>query len=380
MMRWLAVSAAVVLSIAFEAAAQSPVDQNVAGNPGEPSANSPDAQAAPLAVAPAPANAAPLLTVDPPLEPVFVSNIPAVAQLLPDPVQLGEDATPPAAGKASRRKLAIVRDEATLALLQKLKLNSTAALVLDQEGGHLLYAKNGDEVRPIASITKLMTAMVVLDSGLPLDEKITILHGDGALTTRKTRLRPGVTLSRGEMLRLALMASENPAAAALARTYPGGTEVFVATMNAKARELGLLNTHFLDPVGLNPGNVSTPYDLALMVDAGYEYATIREFTTSGSHNLALPGKRRSTFASFYNSNRLVHSDSWQIGLSKTGYISEAGRCLVMQATIAAKPVIIVLLDSAGKISRVSDANRIRHWLEGTEDEMPAPRLHRKRRM
>jgi serine-type D-Ala-D-Ala endopeptidase (penicillin-binding protein 7) len=315
-----------------------------------------------------------------PLERVFVSNIPGVGQSLPEPVQLSETSTSPSPATTTHRKLAIVADASSADMLRKLRLSSTAAIVVDQEGGRLLYAKNGDEVRPIASITKLMTAMVVLDSGLPLDETITITTADaGVLTTRRSRLRPGVSLTRGEMLKLALMASENPAAAALARSYPGGTSVFVDVMNNKARELGMRNSHFLDPTGLNAGNVSTPYDLALMVDAGYEYPVIREFTTSGSHNLALANRRRPTLAAFYNSNRLVNSQQWQIGLSKTGYISEAGRCLVMQATIADKPVIIVLLDSSGKISRVTDANRIRHWLEGDELEVPA-RIHRKRRM
>jgi D-alanyl-D-alanine endopeptidase (penicillin-binding protein 7) len=315
-----------------------------------------------------------------PLERVFISNIPGVGQSLPEPVQLSETSTSPSPAKPAHRKLAFVPDASAADMLRKLRLSSTAALVVDQEGGRLLYAKNGDEVRPIASITKLMTAMVVLDSGLPLDETITITTADaGVLTTRRSRLRPGVSLTRGEMLKLALMASENPAAAALARTYPGGTSVFVDVMNDKARELGMRNSHFLDPTGLNAGNVSTPYDLALMVDAGYEYPVIREFTTSGSHNLSLANRRRHTLAAFFNSKRLVHSEQWQIGLSKSGNISEAGRCLVMQATIAAKPVIIVLLDSSGKISRVTDANRIRHWLEGDELDVPA-RIHRKRRM
>jgi D-alanyl-D-alanine endopeptidase (penicillin-binding protein 7) len=231
---------------------------------------------------------------------------------------------------------------------------------------------------PIASITKLMTAMVVLDSGLPLDELVAIEPADvDTLKGTRSRLNIGMILSRRELLKLALMASENRAAAALARSYPGGMQAFIPAMNQKAQELGMRDTRFLDATGLNPGNVSTAQDLAMMVNAGYQYALIREFTTSDSHRIALTDRRHRVVA-FRNSNGLVRSGHWEIGLSKTGYISEAGRCLVMQATIAAKPVIIVLLDSWGKLSRIADANRIKHWVEGLESAGPAVRVRKPR--
>jgi len=210
----------------------------------------------------------------------------------------------------------------------------------------------------------LMTAMVVLDSGLPLLESIEIDKSD--VDRRKgsrSKLRVGTTLMRAEMLKLALMASENRAAAALARNFPGGTEAFVAAMNQKAAELGMVNSHFEDPTGLTPDNVSTAEDLAKMVAAAHTYPLIREYTTSDSFKLESEDRRRHRLLSYVNSNRLVKSRQWDIGLSKTGYISEAGRCLVMQAMIADKPVIIVLLDSWGKLSRIADANRIKRWIE-----------------
>ena len=187
-----------------------------------------------------------------------------------------------------------------------------------------------------------------------------------------------MTLNRYELLKLALMASENRAAAALARTSPGGAQAFVPAMNQKAKDLGMRDTRFLDATGLNPGNVSTAQDLAIMVNAGYQYPLIREFTTSDTHRIALSGRRYHRVVAFRNSNGLVRSRQWEIGLSKTGYISEAGRCLVMQATIAAKPVIIVLLDSWGKLSRVGDANRIKRWLEGFEPGHPAVHTRKSR--
>jgi serine-type D-Ala-D-Ala endopeptidase (penicillin-binding protein 7) len=259
-------------------------------------------------------------------------------------------------------------DSAVAARQRDLKLRSAAALVLELGEGQLLYAKNTDAVMPIASITKLMTAMVVLDSGLPLDEAITIERTDvDFLKGTRSRLKVGMTLSRHELLKLALMASENRAAAALARTSPGGLQAFMH------------DTRFLDATGLNPRNVSTAQDLAIMVNAGYQYPLIREFTTSDSHRIALSGRRYQRVVAFRNSNGLVRSHQWDIGLSKTGYISEAGRCLVMQATIAAKPVIIVLLDSWGKLSRVGDANRIKRWLEGlAPSTTPAVHTHKPR--
>jgi len=240
-------------------------------------------------------------------------------------------------------------------------VKSVAALVIDQNSGGIIYEKNTDRIAPIASITKLMTAMVTLDAGLPLDE-IIVIDADDIDTIKHTnsRLRVGAGLSRGDLLQLALMSSENRAAAALGRTYPGGTHAFVEAMNRKAATLGMSHTHFIDPTGLSSDNVSTAVDLAKMVNAAYQYALIREFTTASSRNVQTVAGRNMQFR---NSNRLVKSSKWDIGLSKTGYISEAGRCLVMQAEIATRPIIIVLLDSWGKYTRLGDANRIKKWLE-----------------
>ena len=298
--------------------------------------------------------------------------------LPPLPEQPSPGATAIDAGGAG--KLAFIEPDSDVAARQReLKLRSAAALVLELGDGQLLYAKNTDAVMPIASITKLMTAIVVLDSGLPLDEPINIEPADvDTLKGTRSRLKVGMTLSRYELLKLALMASENRAAAALARSFPGGLRAFVPAMNQKARDLGMQDTRFLDATGLNPGNVSTAQDLAIMVNAGYQYPLIREFTTSDSHRIALSGRRYHRVVAFRNSNGLVRSRQWDIGLSKTGYISEAGRCLVMQATIAAKPVIIVLLDSWGKLSRVGDANRIKRWVEGLESGTAVVRIRKPR--
>ncbi|OGS92460.1 MAG: peptidase S11 [Gallionellales bacterium GWA2_60_18] len=244
------------------------------------------------------------------------------------------------------------------------KLRSAIALIYDQQTQLPLYAKNPDTLAPIASITKLMTAMVVLDAQLPMDEEIRIESADiDRLKGTKSRLRVGMTLTRGELLKLALMASENRAAAALARAYPGGYDAAIAAMNAKAVELGMQDTRFLDPTGLSSDNVSTAHDLVRMVAAAREYALIHQYTTSASHSV--PG-RRGREMRFVNTNPLVRSASWDIGVSKTGYISEAGRCLVMEATINERPVIIVLLDSWGKRTRIGDANRIKKWMESAE--------------
>ncbi|MEO8164685.1 MAG: D-alanyl-D-alanine endopeptidase [Betaproteobacteria bacterium] len=245
-----------------------------------------------------------------------------------------------------------------------LRLRSSAVLVVAQDSGEPLFAKNVDQIMPIASITKLMTAMVVLDSGLPLLESIDIDNSDiDRKKGSRSKLRVGTTLMRAEMLKLALMASENRAAASLARNFPGGTTAFVAAMNQKAAELGMDNSRFEDPTGLTPDNVSTAEDLAKMVAAAHTYPLIREYTTSDSFKIQSEDRRRHRLLSYVNSNRLIKSSKWDIGLSKTGYISEAGRCLVMQAMIADRPVIIVLLDSWGKLSRIADANRIKRWIE-----------------
>jgi D-alanyl-D-alanine endopeptidase (penicillin-binding protein 7) len=250
-----------------------------------------------------------------------------------------------------------------------LTLRSTSALVLDQAGQRVLYAKNVDWVVPIASITKLMAALVVLDSGLPLDEPIRITKDDrDGLKGTRSRLSIGMSVRRDDLLRLALMASENRAAAALSRAYPGGTPAFVAAMNHKAAELGMWSSRFVDGTGLSHGNVSNARDLARLVGAAHRYTLIREYTTDSQHTVQLANGHKMQFS---NSNRLVRSSSWEIGLSKTGYISEAGRCLVMQANIASTPVVIVLLDSYGYLSRLGDANRIKKWMESNSARSPA---------
>ena len=247
-------------------------------------------------------------------------------------------------------------------------LKSAAALVVDLDNGNTVYAKNTQSITPIASITKLMTAMVVLDAGLPLQEMVYVDHADyDSVKHTNSRLRAGTGLTRHDMLRLALMSSENRAAAALGRDYPGGSRAFVDAMNRKAAELGMWNTRFVDPTGLSSENVSTAEDLVRMVKAAYEYPLIREFTTTAAHEVATANGRPLQFS---NSNRLVKNPTWDIGLSKTGYISEAGRCLVMQARIAARSVVIVLLDSWGKYTRIGDANRIKKWLESTLARKP----------
>ncbi|MDH4181317.1 MAG: D-alanyl-D-alanine endopeptidase [Betaproteobacteria bacterium] len=244
----------------------------------------------------------------------------------------------------------------------KLQLASANALVRDAVTGQPIYAKAADEVTAIASLTKLMTAMVALDAGQPLDELISVGIDDfDYLKGTRSRLGLGTQLPRREMLRLALMSSENRAASAVARHYPGGLPAFVAAMNAKAVSLGLARTRFADPTGLSPRNVSTANDLATMVTAAAQYPLIREYSTTPSAFVEVDSTGR--IVGFNNSNRLVASGSWEILLQKTGYIREAGRCLVMLANVASKPVVIVLLDSVGKFTRLGDAERVKHWLE-----------------
>lgn len=247
---------------------------------------------------------------------------------------------------------------------EMLELGSSKALIINQETGETLYAKNTNTPTPIASVTKLMTAMVVLDAMLPLDEYLTVTNADiDTLKGTSSRLRIGTKLPRAELLRLALMASENRAASALGRNYPGGLPAFIKAMNHKAYELGMRDTHFVDPTGLNSGNISTAEDLVKLVRAAYEYDEIRQESTAISQEVLVNGRRNPT--NFVNTNALVRKGDWVIGLSKTGFISEAGRCLVMQAEIGGQQLIIVLLDSVGKLTRIGDANRIRKWIETT---------------
>ncbi len=239
-----------------------------------------------------------------------------------------------------------------------LDLNSSVALVVDQETSEVLFSKNDTAVLPIASLTKLMTGLVIADANLALDEQITITEED-ATVYRNSRLAVGTTLSRGEMMHLALMSSENRAANALGRTFPGGPEQFVRLMNAKARELGMRDTRYVEPTGLSSQNQSSARDLATLVSVAYERPILRSLSTSPSHQLEL-GHRT---LQYNNSNRLIRNPEWEIGLQKTGYISEAGRCLVMQAKVAGRKLIMVFLDSAGKLSRAQDAERVRRWVE-----------------
>jgi D-alanyl-D-alanine endopeptidase (penicillin-binding protein 7) len=252
-----------------------------------------------------------------------------------------------------------------------LKVRSHVALVFDEQTQRPIYDKHGQVVMPIASITKLMTAMVVLDAHLPMDQEITVDEDHlNKLKRAKSRLRIGTTLTRGEMLKLALMASENRAALALARSYPGGTAALVAAMNDKARALGMEDTQFFEPTGLDSDNVSTAWDLVKMVAAAGRYTLIHQYTTTATLSVDNLNGRTMRFG---NTNPLVRNASWDIGLSKTGFINEAGQCLVMQATIKNRPVIIVLLDSWGKRTRVGDANRIRQWMERAPLRFAEPR-------
>lgn len=246
-------------------------------------------------------------------------------------------------------------------------LRSNVAYVVDQNTSESLFDKNSRSVVPIASITKLMTAMVVLDANLPLTDQIEVTDEDRDFEKHTgSRLSVGSALSREDMLHIALMASENRAAAALSRYYPGGRPAFIAAMNAKAKALGMADTHFENPTGLTSHNVSTARDLVKMVDAAYQYPLIRKFSTDRSY-IVDTGKRELAYNS---TNALVRStrSSWEIGLQKTGFINEAGECLVMQATIQGRPIIMVLLDSAGKYSRFADAARLRAWLDNGGDQ------------
>ena len=243
-----------------------------------------------------------------------------------------------------------------------LDLKSSVALVIDQDTREVLFSKNDHAVLPIASLTKLMTGLIISEARLPSDELITISQDD--VDTEKgsrSRLTVGSTLPRGELLHLALMSSENRAAHALGRTYPGGLATFVSVMNAKAKMLGMKDTRYVEPTGLSSRNQSSAQDLALLVNAAYADATVRQLSTSPEYQVEV-GSR---VLQYNTTNRLVKSPDWDIGLQKTGYISEAGQCLVMQAKIAGRKVIMVFLDSAGKFGRIGDAERVRRWVEAT---------------
>jgi serine-type D-Ala-D-Ala endopeptidase (penicillin-binding protein 7) len=248
-----------------------------------------------------------------------------------------------------------------------LDLKSSVALVLDQDTNEVLFSKNPRAVLPIASLTKLMTALVVAEASLPADELLTVSEQD--VDTEKgsrSRLRVGTQLSREEMLHLALMSSENRAAHALGRHYPGGLDAFVAAMNQKALQLGMADTHYVEPTGLSSANQSSARDLATLVKAAYAHQMIRDMSTSPEYSVEVGARQ----VQFHNTNRLINNPEWNIGLQKTGYISEAGRCLVMQARMAGRKLIMVFLDSAGKYSRLGDAERVRRWIY--ESPLAAP--------
>jgi serine-type D-Ala-D-Ala endopeptidase (penicillin-binding protein 7) len=244
--------------------------------------------------------------------------------------------------------------------MDPLDLRSSVALVIDQDTHEVLLRKNDQAVLPIASLTKLMTGLVISDANLPMSEMITITQDD--VDTEKgsrSRLAVGTVLSRGDLLHLALMSSENRAAHALGRTFPGGLDTFVGRMNARAQGLGMSDTRYIEPTGLSSRNQSSAHDLATLVAAAYKEPVLRELSTSPGREIEV-GHRT---LQYNNTNRLVKSPQWDIGLQKTGYISEAGQCLVMQTQIAGRKLIMVFLDSAGKLSRIADAERVRHWIE-----------------
>ncbi len=258
-----------------------------------------------------------------------------------------------------------------IAQAQGPNLLSQAVLILDARSGEPIFAKNANNVTPIASITKLMTAMVVLDAHQNLDQTLTVDIDDlDYLKASRSRLSIGSELSRREMLQLALMSSENRAASSLGRFYPGGLHAAIAAMNAKAKSLGMGNTHYVDTSGLSPQNVSTARDLGVLVQAAQRYPLIREYSTQSDQYVQIPATGQTLH--YNNSNALVKSDGWNISLQKTGFIREAGRCVVMLAQIAQRPVVLILLDSVGKFSRLGDAQRVKTWME-TGEVLALPR-------
>jgi D-alanyl-D-alanine endopeptidase (penicillin-binding protein 7) len=245
------------------------------------------------------------------------------------------------------------------------KLKSSSVLIVDQSDSTVLYSRRSDVAAPIASITKLMTALVVLDGKQPLDEPLAITQEEAALRkSRGSRLSVGTVLTRGDLMHLALMSSENRAAHALGANYPGGVPAIVTAMNAKAAALGMTTAHFVDPTGLSSDNVASPEDLSKLVLAAAQNAHIREYSTDPSYAVRV----RKHLVEFHNTDNLVKNPTWNIIVQKTGYIAEAGKCLVMEAVIEGRSVIIVLLDSAGRLTRVADAKRVKTWMESTATE------------
>jgi D-alanyl-D-alanine endopeptidase (penicillin-binding protein 7) len=245
------------------------------------------------------------------------------------------------------------------------KLKSSSVLIVDQSDSSVLFSRRSDVAAPIASITKLMTALVVLDAKQPLDEQLAITREEAMLPkSRGSRLTVGTVLTRGDLMHLALMSSENRAAHALGVNYPGGLPAIVTAMNAKAAALGMTTAHFVDPTGLSSDNVASPEDLTKLVLAAAQNAHIREYSTDPSYAVRV----RKHLVEFHNTDNLVKNPTWNIIVQKTGYIAEAGKCLVMEAVIEGRNVIIVLLDSAGRLTRVADAKRVKTWMESTATE------------
>lgn len=294
---------------------------------------------------------------------VTVAGIATTALYVPSDANV----TPPTGNKAA----SFIKAEEIIQYGQpnRLSLQSRVAIVMDDREGIMLYGRNVDRPRPIASLTKLMTALVIIESGLSLDEKITITREDrDRLRGTRSRLGFNAVFTRYDLLRAALGASDNRAAAALARTYPGGQEAMVQAMNAKAQALGMLQTRYADASGLDSGNVSTARDLTRLVAETRKHALLHIMTTTASFRIADRASGREV--AYHNTNRLLRKETWDIALSKTGYTAAAGNCLLMQATIANRPLTIVLLDSWGKYSRYGDANRIHQWLQKAERRVP----------
>ncbi len=316
-------------------------------------------------VATARPEAADLLAASATASPVAAVSVPVAAAPMPQPTDAPMPALMPLPRPAVPATV-LVRHADTNALF----LRSSAALVVDENEDVVLYGRNIDELRPIASLTKLMTAMVMLDAGLALDDRIEITRTDrDRLKGSKSRLRYGTILSRYDMLHVALAASDNRAAAALARTYPGGQDAVIAAMGAKAWELGMTHTSFSDAAGLRAGNVATLRDLVKLARALRQYPSIEAWSVS--RRFRVTDHSTGEEIAFGNTNRLIYRDSWNISLSKTGYTAEAGNCLLMRAVIAQRPVIIALLNSWGKLSKYGDSHRIRQWLLDTERNIKA---------
>jgi D-alanyl-D-alanine endopeptidase (penicillin-binding protein 7) len=268
-----------------------------------------------------------------------------------------------ATAKVIRTPAKAVRDPAKL--VRDLKLKSSSVLIIDQSDSSVLYSRHPDVPMPIASITKLMTSLVVLDAKQPLDELIQITDADRDMPKGGfSRLAVGTILTRGDLMHLALMSSENRAAHALGNNYPGGMPAMVAAMNAKAAELGMVSSHFVDPTGLSSQNVASPADLTKLVIAASHNPSIREYSTDQHYAVRV----RKHMVEFHNTDNLVANPAWNIIVQKTGYITEAGKCLVMAAVIEGRSVVIVLLDSMGKYTRVADAKRIKTWMEASSGE------------